>query len=1171
MKIFKKIKGFSLIETIVTIVTVGAVATASFIGVSTKDQISAHKQASEELSIIRNSIIEFSKSGRYPCPASPINAQGFGSEAIDTDSGYCKTSNLLSYDLDKKSEYQGAPVPVEADFVMGIVPFSSLGLSEEVAKDGKGNFYGYAVTNHKTKRGGCSSFASSDGSAQYAPTKFGVLTNYDINKSFLENLSLYADSNENAEFYVIYYGQDAVGSWSKNGVRNIPNKASISKNDSISSKSVSGFIGYDAASEVNADFGKQEQFDNFILAPSQSLNTPQESLDKYNIQRSSSFDDIVVYGKSNYITNKICVGCRACDATYANIFVQVDSFNSCNQIADLCKCTNASQCDGTLGECCNSQIGQCGKQFCAANCSNNSECPVGECCQITNGNGTCSALFCADNPRCVDKQDCGNSECCSLEKQECSLAFCADFPNCCEADSCCDARCTNHDAKICDCNKDSCSSKDCPNYDLCTCEPDNPKCKTCNDNSECQNNEICIDSKCVNNPDFCSSNSDCENGKCCFGNICSKCIADENSSSSSGSSSSSSGAENEGSTSSSNGGDASSSSSSSSSSGGEPACCSTNSCCDNNCFQYDLCLCSPNTSSCNDVNCNVDADCGNGKCCINKQCVNCGNETDQPCEKPSDCDSSRTCCNGMCVNSSALVGGNCADAPCDPISNPCALGFVCCSGICEEARINIFGKVDGIAGTIAKGGGNIIIRGLSEQPNSSSSGSGEGDSSGQLGNSGQGGGSSGLSTISISLNPQDLCNTCQSSLDCNGGNCCNGICSQAACNSFCSNNLDCEDPATPFCCGNYCQAAPCSCTNNSQCPSGTPNCCNGTCQVAPCSCTNNSQCPSGMSCCNGACQVGSCSCTNNSQCSASKPYCCNGTCQSQNCCTNNSQCPNGQCCNVNNGQCSASNCVPSCCSTDSCCSQNCPAYDEFQCACQQDQCISSFCPQYNFCLCNPGSCNGSSSSGSSSSSSSGGNGCDAPNYQCNSYSLNTYNCGSQGCCAQTGSIQWSNAPNPCSNTIDPNFNFQTNIPPGHVITSGNIDGLNWEFRFGGMVISECPNCKIQPMCAFVITNTCNVITQNNTDDGSYTFPITCKLGVDYSQATILETNINTANQGSEHCSFAFKWKRTTNENSFWASASTTQCGSSGCGQLDGFCRNSFQTFPMYPLMCTNSP
>ncbi len=583
---------------------------------------------------------------------------------------------------------------------------------------------------------------------------------------------------------------------------------------------------------------------------------------------------------------------------------------------------------------------------------------------------------------------------------------------------------------------------------------------------------------------------------------------------------------------------------------------------------YDLCNCNPQAPACNQGVCGVDEDCGIGKCCINKQCVLCGGETDQPCSNPSDCLSGKTCCNGLCVDTGSLISGNCNDLQCDPTSRPCAMGFVCCNGVCEETKINTFGKVDGIAGTLAKGGGDLTIEGLSEIPISSGGGEGSGEQGSIAGD------------LAITITQQDLCNTCQSSQDCIGGFCCNGICSQSLCTNFCGSDIDCSDPATPFCCGNVCQAAPCSCSNNSQCPSSSPNCCNGTCSQAPCSCSNNSQCPSGMSCCNNVCQVGTCSCSNNSQCPSNKPYCCGGSCQSQNCCTNNSQCPNGQCCNVNNGQCSSSYCVPSCCSTDSCCSQNCPGYNEFECACEEDPCISGLCSNYNFCLCNPNLCNGSSSSSggsssgsstSTSSSSSGGNGCGAPNYQCNNYTIQSYSCGSQGCCAQVGSIFWTNAPDPCSNTVGTNFQFETNISNNSVITSGNIDGLNWEFRFGGVITNNCPSCTVQPMCAFVITNTCNVITQDDPDNGIYSFPVTCKFGVDYSQATIVETNINTANQGSEHCSLAIKWKRVPAENGVWASATTTQCGSSGCGQLDGFCRNSFQKFPMYPLMCTNSP
>lgn len=1352
---FFSAKGFSLIETILIMATLGALATATYIGFADNKEIGAHKEVSKKLKNLKEIVLEYSKKGRYPCPAAPLPKSNpkFLQEAIDETTGYCDEKSLYSYDADGITNYGNGYTAPKADFVMGLFPCSGVGESEDCGQNPiTGNYFGYAVSNHKAKKDGCDSFGNPDGTITKLPVNFGVVTDWDFNLSAEENIKKYTDSSIIAEFYIIDFG-NSIGSWTKNGDRINPTIVK-EKNNKIK------YLNYNEALNVNTDFDLKTQLDDKILIPSKPLSIPSQNLTKDDVDAVSNtnktFADIVGYGKSDAITGKICVSCKACDKDSSAAIVKVDSFNSCLGVANACKCSNTNQCDATAGECCEVSTGKCGVALCSASCTQNSDCPGSECCQLINGNnGTCSASFCPTNPKCNSDTDCSNGECCSVAKQECSVAYCDAYPNCCSTDSCCDSRCSGHDKADCACAADpcsdtsctsydpcvcdpsgvacqcqlnSCASPSCPGYNLCTCNPSDPSCTTscskdsdcgngeccsggicttncpntckknndcangiccvgglcnttcqkpCNNNNACASGECCENNVCTTScPNTCQKNNDCANGDCCLGNICvtcppsscnndgdcpsgeccnkkicgsctkqSCCSTDSccdskckdfnalvcvacsansctdatcpsydfctcNPADPSCAPPPTSGCTSNSDCSSGNccvanacvacpptggctaNGDCASGQccnsgtcgTCSSSSGGEPQCCSTDSCCNASCNSYDTCTCNPADPICGNQQCLVDADCKPGECCLSGACTtNCNNPPPPPtqCTDKSDCSPTQGCCNGVCFNISAMTNGQCPTLACNPTSNPCPKGYVCCGGFCEEAKIDILGKVTGIGYTVAKGGGTVQIP-VDTSTSSTSSGSSTSSSGSSSKGSGGGASSSSSSTtsstsstsssgsgsssssIDIVITASDICNTCQSSADCGGQNCCNGFCSATPCQTTCSTGADC-DPAVPFCCNGICQAAACSCSNNSQCSGATPYCCSGSCQAAPCSCSNNNQCPSGQNCCNGQCQSTPCSCSNNSQCSGDKPYCCNGKCQAQNCCTNNSQCQSGQCCNTLNGQCHADYCPPSCCSTDSCCSQNCPGYNGLECGCSQDPCFSSLCDGYNICTCDPASC--PSSSSTSSSSSGGGNGCPT---QCNSYTVGSWNC-PNGCGAQ-GSITWENYAN--SNTVSPEYIFDLNISEGGVIASGTTDGLDWQFIFIYIQTDQCPYCSKSLLCGFKILNTCDVLTQADPGNGGYIFPVTCKFGVDYSQATIEDTSITIGGGNNEYCSLAVKLKRRPAESSFWQTRSTVGCSgssSSGCGTLDGYCRNSFDPYPASPLMCISAP
>ncbi len=1096
--------------------------TSIFIGLTDDRKISELKSTSQELKELKSLVLDFyAKNGRYPCPAAieRSDIKDFGKEAFNPATGFCDTSRLLSVDADGKAQYAGGQaVPVTEDFVGGIFPFASLGLKSDSAKGTKKDYYLYAVSHLLTKKNPCDRFLALDGSIEKMPTSFKIMTDWDFKITTVENQTKNVDPAINANFVIISFGNDS-GGFSENGERILP-------------PSMKGrYINYSDMLDANRKFTKQGQFDEFFLIPSNPLKTPRAAVNEEI--KATDYEDIAVYGSSNSIITKICVLCRGCNATSSNMVAAVDSYSSCGDIEQACKCTSDASCDQSAGECCNEGTGQCGKQ-CSIACNSNADCSLGNCCGDSSGGKKCDALFCKSAPRCEDNSECPNGECCNISLKECNASYCIGFPNCCGTDPCCDAKCTGYNLCSCHPSDQSCQSgcndicdPKCANYDKCACNPSDPSCTSiCNDicDPKCPNYD-----KCACNPSDPSCSLDC-----------------------------------------------------------------SDSCNSPDCPGYDTCNCNPSDPIC--ASCTVDADCDSGKCCVNNSCTTC-DDIYSTCKTSNECAANQACCNRICVDNSSIINGKCPDTSCNPITNPCPRGYACCSGFCEEMKIYTFGKTDGIALVLGKGGG--IYKGGKTTISSSD----------ELNSGGGPRGESHDSGIQKQISASDLCNTCQNRADCGGNYCCDGICSNTPCQTSCTSNHECTDSSLPYCCGGACQAAPCSCTSNAQCSGATPNCCSGTgiCQAAPCSCTSDAQCPTGMNCCNGTCSSAACTCNDSTPCGPGK-NCCNGTCQTQSCCVNNSQCPIGQCCNSVNGQCNASYCTPSCCSTDSCCSQQCPGYNPTACGCQQDQCSSTLCPDYNFCTCNPqaASCNTPDCSNSCNSPQCPGynfcvcnpadsscsttpsctSSCDNP--QCSGYDFctcnpedsscstpdednsggltcNTYivQCGPNGCnpnipaCASSGCIQWTNWTS--GNTTGP---YAPNMPAA-LLASGTTSGMMWEFRhigwmggqFGGSQPIGGGVCNLYPVCKFSILNSCDIITTNNPAVGNYEFFVPCLFSVNYSGANIGAVNFDLNSLGAQElCSASFSYRTTSSSPYIWHTINNGPYPPYGVP--DSFCRTS---------------
>ena len=120
--------GFTLIETAVVLVIFGIMASAAFGFVNAQLQQSRINSTKIKQDAIKNALISFiSRNSRLPCPAVASlapGATGYGVEAAPMCTGTILNGTVAS----------------------GIVPFSSLGLTDDAASDGYYNRFTYMVT-----------------------------------------------------------------------------------------------------------------------------------------------------------------------------------------------------------------------------------------------------------------------------------------------------------------------------------------------------------------------------------------------------------------------------------------------------------------------------------------------------------------------------------------------------------------------------------------------------------------------------------------------------------------------------------------------------------------------------------------------------------------------------------------------------------------------------------------------------------------------------------------------------------------------------------------------------------------------------------------------------------------------------------------------------------------
>jgi prepilin-type N-terminal cleavage/methylation domain-containing protein len=225
-----KQKGFTLVEMAIVLMIAGLLLSA-FLGVGSaqlqSSRISSTKQKQETIKL---ALINFiSRNYRIPCPAIATLARGavgYGVEALNP--GTCTGTNI------------------NGNVVSGIVPWSSLGLSEENADDGYYHRFTYQVALLSTNTNS-STIAGLKGAISIhtnTPALLGPTTNANPTQNQTNDCTIggfgVGDFNPCAAVVVIVsHGNNGLGAYNSSGIRNtLPSGADEIENTNDDSKFV---------------------------------------------------------------------------------------------------------------------------------------------------------------------------------------------------------------------------------------------------------------------------------------------------------------------------------------------------------------------------------------------------------------------------------------------------------------------------------------------------------------------------------------------------------------------------------------------------------------------------------------------------------------------------------------------------------------------------------------------------------------------------------------------------------------------------------------------------------------------------------------------------------------------------------------------------------------------
>lgn len=279
MKISFKQNGFTLVEMAVVLVIIGLVLSAAISMGNTLVNQSRISVTKTKLEAIKTALVSYiARNNRLPCPAiptTPPSTAGYGIEAATPGTCVGISDN----------------VPTGATrVVMGILPWITLGLSDESGQDGYYNRFSYAVTANATNLN--------------KDTIAGMLGNISIHDSSPITLGLPPIGNQinsNIVTVIISHGANANGAYSKAGNQVVLPMGSDERENTDLAPINSAFIQKEFAQGANP-------FDDIVLAlnPSEFLTplTINGSIKDYNATLQHNFDLIVAAATSYAVINR---------------------------------------------------------------------------------------------------------------------------------------------------------------------------------------------------------------------------------------------------------------------------------------------------------------------------------------------------------------------------------------------------------------------------------------------------------------------------------------------------------------------------------------------------------------------------------------------------------------------------------------------------------------------------------------------------------------------------------------------------------------------------------------------------------------------------------------------------------------------------------------------------
>jgi type II secretory pathway pseudopilin PulG len=322
-------KGFSLIELSVLLLVFAGLAVVAVQNYSEGSKVENLQTVTDKLKIIKRAILNYAANqGYYPCPADPTqtsNNANYAKGARDS-SGNCTTTGLLTYadpTVDRTNLHALYSIPTY-DYVMGTVPCEDIGLPKDCMISPSGNKYGYTTSTHLSRINPCISFVSSTANSTVTiPYKFKMLKNFTTTQTLTQNYAvaankIYSSTSLEPEFLLIYFGEDGIGSWTKEGSR--------ATSVSVSSGS---YISDNLYQQVNHNINTSKQTDEYFLNPEKPLDNPNANLSATN--QPIVFGDVLVYGQATTteVQRKVCLRCRNCSLSHQDIVVRLDSFTNC--------------------------------------------------------------------------------------------------------------------------------------------------------------------------------------------------------------------------------------------------------------------------------------------------------------------------------------------------------------------------------------------------------------------------------------------------------------------------------------------------------------------------------------------------------------------------------------------------------------------------------------------------------------------------------------------------------------------------------------------------------------------------------------------------------------------------------------------------------------------------